>query len=240
MLTYLAAAWLFSVFFSIAAYYGVAWNETILATNGPGAARNRIAEFGFMQFSVFAGLGLAMIFAKLDKSLGRRRIGSLLSGSGKTILAIFLIIIFASTMVAQAYPRVTYDAGYKPIFYDEYPETFQEPYYLGHWWFGARNQSLTYTRPWTGSEALKDVVMGYGWQAWWAESLNDSAVNLNNTSTSQYFTVYYAFDTLQISKPDHLYNATLNPEYVSSNDTQVNAIFNTGRIIVLYKPQAPY
>lgn len=234
-LTYLAAAWLFSVFFSLAAYYGVAWNDTILATQGPGSARNRIAEFAFIQFAVFSGLGLSILLKKFDNFFHGKKFGSGMSGSLKVALAVCLIVIFASSAVVQAYPRIAYDSGYKPIFFDEYRATFQEPYYLATWWYGVANHTITNSNPWTGSRSLKDFVRGYGWQPWWEDTLNQTGVNINET-TSRYHTVYYAVDTLQVQKPDHLYRQTLNPDYVSSHDTQLNTIFNTGRIMVAYKP----
>jgi hypothetical protein len=232
-LTYLAATWLFSIIFSFALYYGVAWNETVLASNGPGEAGNRIAEFGFMQFALFAGLGLSILLNSIDKHL-RGRNWSFLKPGIKGALAIFLIIIFASSVVAQAYPRIVYDSGYTPIYFDEYPATFEEPYYLGNWWYGAANHTTAPSRPWTGSIVLFDFVGGYGWQPW-TETLNKSSVDVNN-ARSEYFTVYYGLDVLQVAKPDHLYKLTLNPLYVLSSDPRLDTIFSTGRIIVDCKP----
>jgi hypothetical protein len=225
--TYLGAVWLFSVVFSVAAYYGVAWSESVLATSGAGAASNRIAEFSFFYFAVFGGLGIYLLFQKLN--------GRLRGNITKVILSVFLIVIFVSCTVVQAYPRITYESSYVPTYYDEYPAAFQEPYYLGTWWNAAANHTLTNTRPVTGSRALHDDLQGYGYQYLWFDQLNESAVDLNNTK-SQYFVVYYAIDLRNLQKPEHLYNNTLSPALVSSHNAHLNQIFSTGRILYVYKP----
>jgi hypothetical protein len=232
-LTYLAATWLFSLLFSLALYYGVAWDETVLASNGPGEAGNRIAEFGFMQFALFAGLGFSILLNSIENHLRGKRLRFLKPGM-KGILAIFLIIIFASSVVAQAYPRIVYDSGYTPLYFDEYKPTFQEPYYLGSWWYSAANHTTASSRPWTGSRVLFDFVSGYGWQPW-TDTLNQSSVDINSPR-SQYFTVYYGLDVLQVNKPDHLSKQTLDPLYVSSAYTRLDTIFDNGRLMVDCKP----
>jgi hypothetical protein len=232
MLTYLASAWLFSVFLAVTAYFGVAWNETTFASTGAGIAGFRIASFSFIQFSLFSGLSLSIVLERMDNYFRGRKFGPLKSDTLKVVLAVFLIIVFVSSAVVQAYPRITYESGYASNFYDEYPATFQEPVYLGTWWHAAANHTdAAYI-----NTPLEAFVTGYGWQRYWEDNLTQPSVDLNNNTLSQYFTVYYAVDTLQVQKPSQVYNLTLNPEYVSSKSTKINTIFDTGRIMVLVKP----
>ena len=230
MYTYLAATWIFSIFFSIAAYYGVVWDETVLASGGAGSARNRIAEFSFFNFSIFSGVGLFVGFDKLKRHMHPVKLEL-----AKVLVAICLIILFVSGAVVQAYPRVAYDASYRPIFYDEYVTSFTAPYYLGNWWNGVANHTVADSRPFSGSRALKTFIRGYGYQSWWEDNMSAPAVDLNGSRSVQ-FTVYYAIDTAQLQLPDHIYNVTLSPQLVSAQNPKLNMIFNSGRIIVLYKP----
>jgi len=230
-LTYLAASWLFSLLFSVAVYYGVAWSETVLASQGPNIAPTRIAEFSFIQFAIFSALGLSVLLAKMANRISVPKLRFV-----KTCLAIMLVLIFVTSAVVQAYPRLIYDSTYTPIYYDEYPTTFQEPYYVGIWWLNSGNHTIT-NRPFTGSRALEADIRGYGFQSWWAENMTSPAVDLNNPR-SEVFTVYYAVDLAQLNKPEHLQNETLSPELVSSQNDRLNTIFNTGRIIILVKPSS--
>jgi hypothetical protein len=157
----------------------------------------------------------------------------------KTFLAIALVIIFLSSAVVQAYPRIVYEANYSPIYYDEYKPAFQEPYYLGNWWNAVADHATSAGTPFSGSRGLEDIVEGYGYQRWWEDSLDSPAVNLNNTASS-YFNVYYAVDFEQLTKPDHLSNQTLSPIFASSGKPGLNMIFSNGRLSVIYKPQSPY
>jgi hypothetical protein len=227
-LTYLAATWLFSLVFAIAAYYGVAWTETFLATEGTGSFSNRVVEFSFIQFAIFSGIGLSILLGKLGGRLHSRKLNLT-----KMILAALLVFIFLSSAVVQAYPRVAYDSTYTPVFYDEYQSTFQEPYYLGVWWGSAGNNSAR-NSPFTGSMVLRDFIRGFGYEVWWEENMTTPVVNLNS-SLSDPFTVHYAVDLMQLQKPDHTENMTLSPQLVSSQDSLTNTIFSTGRLEILVK-----
>ncbi len=229
MFTYLAAAWVFAIVFAVAAYYGVVWSETVLASQGPGSASNRIAEFSFMQLALFGGLGFGVLVRKLGGKNHSWRMPPT-----RIVLAVLVVMIFVSSAVVQAYARTAYDSNYKPIYYDEYRSSFQEPVYVGRWWLSAANQSLTLYRPITGSRALEPFLKGYGFQYWWDDNLTSRAVNLNN-ETSDPFTAYYALDLRQLQQSDRFYNMTLSPQLVSSQYSKVDTIFSTGRIVILYK-----
>jgi hypothetical protein len=226
--TYLAATWLFSLLFSVASYYGVAWNETFLAAEGAGSFSNRVVEFSFIQFTIFSGIGLSILLGKLEGRLHSRKLNIT-----KVILAVLLVFIFVSSAVVQAYPRIAYDSTYKPVFYDEYQPTFQEPYYLGVWWSSAGNNTAR-NSPFTGSKALKGFIQGFGDEVWWEDNMTSPLVNLNS-SLSDPFNVHYAVDLMQLQKPDHNENMTLSPQLVSSQNSRTNTIFSTGRLEILVK-----
>jgi len=153
---------------------------------------------------------------------------------GLLICALF-VVVFVGSAVVQAYSRSLYDSSYTSMYYDEYSSRFQEPYYLGIWWNDVANQTFTNSRPFAGSHALEAFVMSYGQQVWWEENLNSSYVQLNST-----FSVYYALDLAQLNKPrsSSTLNPELNPELISSGDPRLNAIFTTGRLVIISKPSA--
>jgi hypothetical protein len=157
----------------------------------------------------------------------------------KVLLSIFLITVFVSITVVQAYPRTAYDLSYRPIFVeDEYNSSFQAPYYVGSWWNGAANHTMESQRPFTGSRPLTSFIQGYGYQPWWENNMTSPFVSMSN-NVSAGSTVYYAIDTLQIQIPDDTYTM-LNPQIISAQNNTVNMIFNCGRIIILNKlPTAP-
>jgi hypothetical protein len=222
------------VFFSASSYYGIVWTETTLAPEGAGIAPSRIAEFSFMPFAIFSGLGISVLVREIRMKLHGRRLDL-----ATLAVCIFIILIFATSAVVQAYARIGYDSSYVPTQYNEYLPSFHEAYYLGNWWNRAANHTLTNNMPFTGSIALRYFVTGYGYQHWWAD-LGAPQVDLNNTR-SRYFTAYYGFDLLQLEKPAHNDNATLTLEIASitsSQNTKVNTIFSTGRLVVLQKPSA--
>jgi hypothetical protein len=229
MFAYLAGTWIFSVFFSIAAYYGIAWSETVVASNGPAEASNRIAEFSFLNFSIFSGIGAFALISRIQ-----RRAPAKMREFTKVALCALFIFLFVSTVVVQAYPRVAYDSSYHPIFYDEYSSSFQAGYYLGNWWNTYSNHTY-YDRPFTGSRGLSPFIGGYGRQTWWEDNITGPPVNINS-ATSSAFSAYYAIDTAQLRLPDHLYNMTIDPAYVSSQNTRLNMLFNSGRLVVVNKP----
>jgi hypothetical protein len=225
---YLTATWLFSLLFAIAAYYGVAWTETYLATEGTGSFSNRVVEFSFIQFAIFSGIGLSVLLGKLGTRLRARKLNI-----AKLTLASLLIFICLSSAVVQAYPRVAYDSTYTAVFFDEYQSTFQEPYYLGVWWSNAGNNTAP-NSPFTGSLVLRDFIMGFGHEVWWENNMTSPLVDLNS-SVSDPFNVHYAVDLMQLYKPDHSENVTLSPQLVSSQNSHLNTIFSTGRLEVLVK-----
>jgi len=226
--TYLAATWVFSLLFAIAAYYGVAWSETSLATEGAGAFASRVVEFSFFQFAIFSGIGLSILLGKLGRRLHGRKLNLT-----KLTLAALLVFIFLSSAVVQAYPRVAYDSTYTPVFYDEYQSTFQEPYYLGVWWSSAGNNTAP-NSPFTGSNVLRDFIRGFGYEVWWETNMTGPLVDVNS-SLSAPFNVHYAVDLMQLQKPDHAENVTLSPQLVSSQNSHINTIFSTGRLEILVK-----
>lgn len=232
MFSYLAATWIFLIFFTVAAYYGVTWSETVLASEGSGAASNRIAEFSFLTFSVFAGIGLFKVASWLQKRIR----GSSLEIS-KLIVSVFLIILFVSGTVVQAYPRAAYDTGYQSAYSDEYPGALQQPFYAGVWWYVVANHTILYRQPFTGSRGVKYIIKGYGHVQWWEDNLTISTVDMNDPNSTAFW-VYYAIDTQQVQLPDHLFNVTLSPAIFSSQNETVNMIFNTGRFLILCKPAA--
>jgi len=227
-LTYLAATWLFSLVFAIASYYGVAWNETFLATEGVGAVGVRLVEFSFVQFAIFSGIGLSVLLRDLGGRLHSRKIDIT-----RVALVILLVFIFLSSAIVQAYPRLAYDTTYTPVFSDEYRSTFQEPYYLGVWWSSAGNNSAP-NNPFTGSLALRDFIVGLGHERWWENNMTSPDVDLNS-SLSGPFNVHYAVDLMQAQKPDQAENVSLSPQLVSSQNPHVNTIFSTGRLEILVK-----
>lgn len=234
-LTYVAAIWVFSVFFAVAAYYGIAWTETAIASEGAGSARTRIAEFSFLPFALLAGLGLSILLQKINGRFRVHRIRSTM----KTLLAIALVVVFVSSVVVQAYPRAVYESNYIPNYYDEYKPAFQEPYYLGNWWNAVADHATSAGAPFSGSRSLRDFVQGYGYQIWWEDSLTSPSVNVNNTDSS-HFNVYYAIDFQQFTRPDPISNQTISHVFVSSGRPGLNMIFNNGRLSVIYKPSNPY
>jgi len=226
--TYLGATWLFSLLFALAAYYGVAWNETFLATEGTGSFSTRVVEFSFIQFAIFSGIGLSILWGRLAA-----RLHGIKLNITKLTLVGLLIFIFLSSAVVQAYTRVTYDSTYTSAYYSEYQSTFQEPYYLGVWWKNAGNNSAA-NSPFTGSLALKPFIKGFGGEVWWENNMSTPYVDLNN-SVSVPFRVHFAVDLLQLQKPDNLLNATLSPQLVSSQNPHLNTVFSTGRLELLVK-----
>jgi hypothetical protein len=226
--TYLAATWLFSLLFALAAYYGVAWNDTFLATEGTGSFSNRVVEFSFFQFAIFCGIGLSVLLGEIGTKLHARKLNI-----AKLTLVSLLVFIFLSSAVVQAYPRVAYDSTYTPVFYDEYRSTFQEPYYLGVWWSSAGNNTAP-NSPFTGSLMLRDFIRGFGDEVWWENNMTSPDVDLNS-SLSAPFSVHYAVDLTQLQKPDHTENVTLSPQLVSSQNSHLNTIFSTGRLEILVK-----
>ncbi len=228
-ITYLAATWVFSLLFAVGAYYGVVWSETVLATEGPGSASNRIAEFSFLQFAIFAGIGLSIFMQKLSTQIH----GIKLHGT-KIVIVALLIVIFVSSGVVQAYPRSLYDSTYVPVHYDEYYPTFQEPVFMGNWWSVAGNNSAR-NSPFTGSRSLKPFVRGFGYETWWEDNMSSPYVDMND-SLSASFTVHYAMDLKQLQMPENLYNVTLSPSLVSSQDPHLNTVFNTGGLEIVVKP----
>ena len=232
--TYLSGAWIFSLLFAIAAYYGVVWSETEQVFSCGGCPGSRVVEFAFFNFSIFAGIGIVVIVDRL-----RKRLNSPKLEFTEVLLGVFLIVILVSTTVVQAYPRTAYDSSFSAVFIqDEYTSRFQAPYYVGNWWNGAANHTLENDRPFTGSRVLASFIEGYGYQVWWEDNMTSPYVNMNNITSAQ-FTVYYAIDTQQIQKPDHLYGNTLSPQIISAQNKTVNMIFNCGRIIVLNKMPTP-
>lgn len=238
-LTYLAAAWIFSVMFAVAAYYGVVWGETSFGTlAGVGGIRSRVVEFAFLPFAIFTALGVSVILKKLNDRI-RWNIGSFSkSRLIKLTLAVFLIVLFATSLVVESYGRVEYESSYRPYSYDEGLFVYDEAYYLGTWWNQASNHSTSFSYPFSGSPSLGPYIQGYGLQGWFPPMNTSLVQGPNGTSgpLGTYITVYYAFDTAQLQKPDHGFNETLNPQWLSSGKSDLNTIFNTGRIIVVYKP----
>ena len=230
-LTYVAVIWFFALAFNGTAYFGVNWGQTSLGL-GPSAAA-RITVFSFIPFAIFCGLGLYLVLGSLERRIQGNKMLFV-----KGFLCIVLIVIFATSAVVQAYSRGFYDSTYQQIYYDEYitlqQSTFLEPIYLGTWWSVANNHTSS-NDPMAGSNGLRYFVEAYGYQGWWVDNVSSPYVDPNSKLSSS-FIVYYAFDELNVQLPDHLYNATLSPNFISSNDTKLNTIFNTGRLMVDFKP----
>ena len=224
MVTYLAVFCLFAFGLSFVAYYGVAWGQTLLGNVG--TSGGRYVELTFIPFAIFGGAGLSVLLQKVGRVLHGKK--QFLAG---LIICGFIIVVFVSSAVAQGFGRSLYDSSYTQTFYDEYSSTFQEAYYLGIWWNTAANHNFTTSRPFAGSNALEVFVRSYGQQYWWETNLNSRYVALNST-----FYAYYALDLAQLDKPDHLTRRTLNPGLVSSQDPHLNAVFTTGRLVILSKP----
>ena len=231
-LTYMAVIWVFALAFNGTAYFGVNWAQTSLGL-GPSAAA-RITVFSFIPFAIFCGLGLYLVLNRLELRIHGDKMLLV-----KAVLCIVLIVIFTTSAVVQAYSRGFYDSTYHQVYYDEYitwqQSSFLEPIYLGTWWSAANNHTLASNDPMAGSNGLRYFVEAYGYQGWWVDNVSSPYV-AENSRLSSSFTVYYAFDTLNVQLPDHLYNTTLSPQFISSNDTKLNTIFNTGRLIVDFKP----